>query len=86
MSIFNKKSHNNEDLSVPLTRKVDYNPKRKPLEWEDSYQFWSADYSRMRIEEHGWTPIHQSDQVADPMLNALLDGKVSAPEEGRVFW
>jgi len=86
MSMFKKKSQNNEDLGVPQNRKIDYNQKRKRLEWEDAYQLWSADYSLMRIEEHGWTPIHQSNQVTDPKLAVLLDGRISIPEEGIVFW
>ena len=53
MGLFSKKP---KDISVPANRKIDLNPSRKYLEWNDARILWEDEYQVMRIK-HGWKAI-----------------------------
>jgi len=56
MGLFSKKPKQEQDLSIPANRQLNFNTKETRLEWMDSVNLWEDDYFQFRTK-HGWKAI-----------------------------
>jgi hypothetical protein len=62
MGLFSKKP---KDLSIPANRKIDLNPSRKYLEWNDARILWEEEYFQLH-KAHGWKLISGYERNPNP--------------------
>jgi hypothetical protein len=53
MGIFSRKPKQEQDVSIPANRQLNFNKEGLKLEWIDAVYLWEDEYSQFRIQ-HGW--------------------------------
>ena len=56
MGLFSRKPKQEQDMSIPANRQLNFNKEGLKLEWIDAVYLWEDEYQVMRIKQ-GWKPV-----------------------------